>query len=39
VHIRQWLDKAAARVLPKSLLGQAISYALNQWPQPDRLPR
>jgi transposase len=32
VRIRQWLDKAAARVLPKSLLGQAISYALNQWP-------
>jgi transposase len=32
VRIRQWLDKAAARVLPKGLLGQAIGYALNQWP-------
>jgi transposase len=32
VRIRQWLDKAAARVLPKSLLGQAVGYALNQWP-------
>jgi transposase len=32
VRIRQWLDTAAARVLPKSLLGQAIGYALNQWP-------
>jgi transposase len=31
-RIRQWLDKAAARVLPKSLLGKAIGYALNQWP-------
>jgi transposase len=32
MRIRRWLDKAAARVLPKSLLGQAIGYALNQWP-------
>ena len=32
MRIRHWLDKAAARVLPKSLLGQAIGYALNQWP-------
>ncbi|MBK1630047.1 transposase [Thiohalocapsa halophila] len=31
-RIRQWLDTAAARVLPKSLLGQAIGYTLNQWP-------
>ncbi len=31
-RIRQWLDKAAERVLPKSLLGKAIGYALNQWP-------
>jgi transposase len=31
-RIRQWLDKAAARVLPKGLLGQAVGYALNQWP-------
>lgn len=32
MRIRRWLDKAAARVAPKSLLGQAISYALGQWP-------
>lgn len=32
MRIRQWLDKAAARVAPKSLLGQAIAYALGQWP-------
>lgn len=31
-RIRQWLDQVAARVLPKSLLGQAVGYALNQWP-------
>jgi len=31
-RIRQWLDKAVARVLPKSLLGQAVGYARNQWP-------
>jgi transposase len=32
MRIRRWFDKAAARVLPKSLLGQAVGYALNQWP-------
>ena len=32
MRIRRWLDKAAARAAPKSLLGQAISYALGQWP-------
>lgn len=32
MRIRRWLDKAAARVAPKSLLGQAITYALGQWP-------
>ncbi len=32
MRIRRWLDKAATRVLPKSLLGQAIAYALGQWP-------
>ena len=31
-RIRQWLDKAAARVLSKSLLGKAIGYALTQRP-------
>jgi transposase len=28
---KAWLDKAAEAVLPKSLLGKAISYTLNQW--------
>jgi transposase len=32
MRIRKWLDKADARVAPKSLLGQAIAYALGQWP-------
>ncbi len=32
MRIRRWLDKAAARAAPKSLLGQAITYALGQWP-------
>jgi len=32
MRLRRWLDKAAARVAPKSVLGQAISYALGQWP-------
>jgi transposase len=27
-----WLKKTAPRVVPKSLLGEAVSYALNQWP-------
>lgn len=27
-----WLKKTAPRVMPKSLLGEAVSYALNQWP-------
>ncbi|MGB5832254.1 MAG: transposase [Thiohalocapsa sp.] len=31
-RIRYWLDKAATRVLPKGLLGQAIVYALGQRP-------
>jgi transposase len=29
--IKRWLDEKAARVLPKSVLGAAIGYALNQW--------
>lgn len=28
---RQWLDERAPTVLPKSKLGTAISYSLNQW--------
>ncbi|MDE2430153.1 MAG: IS66 family insertion sequence element accessory protein TnpB [Burkholderiales bacterium] len=29
--LRTWLDQQAAQVLPKSLLGEAITYARNQW--------
>jgi transposase len=29
--LKKWLDEKAARVLPKSGLGMAIAYALNQW--------
>jgi hypothetical protein len=29
---KQWLDDQAAVVLPKSPHGEAIRYALNQWP-------
>ncbi len=28
---RQWLEKQQPLILPKGLLGKAISYALNQW--------
>lgn len=28
-----WLEKRRAQVLPKSLLGKAINYGLNQWTQ------
>ncbi len=31
--IKTWLDEKAAQVLPKGLLGTAITYALGQWPQ------
>ena len=27
-----WLEKTEPWVVPKSLLGEAVSYALNQWP-------
>ncbi len=30
--MKQWLDKQQALVPPKSLLGKAITYGLNQWP-------
>jgi transposase len=32
MRIRRWLDQAERRAAPKSLLGQAIAYALGQWP-------
>lgn len=31
-RIKTWLDDHVQRVAPKSLLGKAIGYALNQWP-------
>jgi transposase len=30
-QFKAWLDKSAPNVLPKSLLGNALNYALNQW--------
>ena len=29
--LKQWLDEIAPKVLPDSKLGDAVSYALNQW--------
>ena len=29
--IHKWLEKKSIQVVPKSLLGKAISYTLNQW--------
>lgn len=31
MQFKTWLDKSALSVLPESLLGKAIQYALNQW--------
>lgn len=30
-EMKQWLDKLYPNVVPKSLLGKAINYALSQW--------
>jgi len=30
-EFRQWLDSASPGVLPKSKIGEAVSYAVNQW--------
>ena len=30
--LKKWLDKQQPLVLPKALLGKAITYAQNQWP-------
>ena len=35
-RLKRALEKLAPRYLPKSPLGQAISYALNQWPALER---
>jgi transposase len=31
--IKEWLDQECLQVLPKSLMGKAIGYMLNQWPK------
>jgi transposase len=31
--LKDWLDDHQNRVLPKSLLGKAINYAIDQWPK------
>ena len=31
--IKDWLDNKQGKVLPKSLLGKALHYTLNLWPQ------
>src|SRR5262249_15985308 len=30
--IAEWLAEQRSRVLPKSALGEAVPYAMNQWP-------
>ncbi len=30
-QFKTWLDKSALQVLPKSAIGKAIQYSLNQW--------
>jgi len=30
---RKWLEKKSLHVVPKSLLGKAVSYTLDQWPR------
>jgi transposase len=31
--IKSWLDKKKLQVLPQSLIGKAVAYALNLWPR------
>ncbi|WP_285541401.1 transposase, partial [Brucella sp. NBRC 12950] len=31
IAFRQWLEKISGKIAPKSKLGRAISYTLNQW--------
>jgi transposase len=33
VEYKVWLDKSALQVPPKSALGKALAYSLNQWPK------
>ncbi len=30
-QLRQWIDQESIKVLPKSAIGKAMSYAINQW--------
>ncbi len=30
-EFKEWLDKSAVQVAPKTLVGQAVQYSLNQW--------
>ncbi|WP_444996928.1 IS66 family transposase [Aliikangiella sp. IMCC44359] len=32
-QFKTWLDKSALQVPPKSAIGKAIAYSLNQWPK------
>jgi transposase len=32
-EFKRWLDSAASKVLPKSALGEALTYCRNQWPK------
>lgn len=31
LELKKWLDKSSRQVLPKSAIGKAIAYTLNQW--------
>jgi hypothetical protein len=31
MQFKAWLDKSSLTVLPESLVGKAINYAINQW--------
>jgi len=32
-EFKRWLDSASSKVLPKSALGEAVTYCRNQWPR------
>jgi hypothetical protein len=34
--MKAWLDEQSKSILPKSAIGQAIGYALTQWPRLER---
>jgi transposase len=33
IQFKDWLDKSAEQVPPKTALGKALAYSLNQWPK------